>query len=113
MSPVDGAASLIPAAMPRKTRQLLLDQLAKLVAVVPFRPLTASEQRVANLIGMGLSYKAIGRQLKMSPRTVQHHVGIIAGLIPDDGLPARERVQVWAACVVLPELVEMLKKVHK
>lgn len=94
--------------MPNKTREDLLAQLLKLVAVKPFRPLTVAEERVANLCAEGLGYKQIGHRLSMSPRTVQHHINAIAGLLPDDGLPARERVQVWSTCRMLPELAKRL-----
>jgi DNA-binding NarL/FixJ family response regulator len=92
--------------MPTKTREHLLLQLLKLVAVKPFRPLTVAEERVANLCAEGLGYKQIGHRLSMSPRTVQHHVNAIADILPDDGLPARERVQMWAVCAALPELAK-------
>lgn len=94
--------------MPLKTHEELLEQLLKLVAVKPFRPLTVAEERVANLCAEGLGYKQIGHQLRMSPRTVQHHVNTIASLLPDDGLPAQQRVQMWATCRMLPAMAERL-----
>jgi DNA-binding NarL/FixJ family response regulator len=65
-------------------------------AVKPFRPLTAAQEKVARAITTGLSYKIIGVHLNMSHRTVQHHIGEIAKLLPDDGLSARNRVMIWA-----------------
>ena len=96
--------------MPNKTRQELIEQLLKLVPVKPFRPLTIQEERVANLCAEHLSYKQIGKRLRMSPRTVQGHINMIASLLPDDGLPARERVEMWATCAALPELFERMKQ---
>jgi DNA-binding NarL/FixJ family response regulator len=65
-------------------------------AVKPFRRLTAAQEKVAKAISGGWSYKIVGAHLNMSPRTVQHHVHEIAKLLPDDGLPARIRVMLWA-----------------
>lgn len=94
--------------MPIKTRDELLEQLLKLVAVKPFRQLTVAEERVANLSAEGLGYKQIGHRLRMSPRTVQHHMNTIASLLPDDGLPAHDRVKMWATCRLLPALAKRL-----
>lgn len=70
-------------------------------AVKPFRPLTVAQERVANLLARGWSYKRIGARLNMKTATVKHHVQDIAGLLPDDGLPAKDRVLIWALCVAL------------
>lgn len=94
--------------MPTKTHNHLLEQLLKLVAVRTFRPLTAAEERVANLCAEGLGYKQIGHRLSMSPRTVQSHINTIAGLLPDDGLAAQDRVKMWATCRMLPSMAERL-----
>lgn len=94
--------------MPNKTREELLVQLLALVAVKPFRPLTVAEDRVANLCAEGLGYKQIGHRLSMSPRTVQAHVNTVAGLLPDDGLPAQDRVRLWAMCRVVPDMIDRL-----
>lgn len=69
-------------------------------AVKPFRPLSHIEIKVVDLLARGWSYKRIAFGLRMSPRTVQGHVHMIAMLLPsDDDLPAKEKVQIWAGCV--------------
>lgn len=67
-------------------------------AVEPFRPLTPAQERVADLLARGWSYKHIAQRLNAQTRTIEHHVENIADLLPDDGLPPRERVQIWALC---------------
>lgn len=74
-------------------------------AVKPFKPLTPAQERVANLIARGWGYKQVAQRLRTSPRTVEHHVEAIAGLLPDDDLSPRERVRIWALCVAIKLLV--------
>lgn len=45
----------------------------------PLRPLTAGELRVAELVGLGMEYKAIAARLGMEPETARRHVLNIAG----------------------------------
>lgn len=49
------------------------------------------------MVGAGLSYKAIGAKLRISVRTVERHVHLIADRLTDDGLTPYRRVQRWAA----------------
>jgi FixJ family two-component response regulator len=79
-------------------RALPLDEYLKSLSLLkPFRELTAAEEKVARLIARGWSYKQLGKRLRMSPRTVQHHVNTIAGLLPNpEQLAARQLVQVWS-----------------
>lgn len=53
----------------------------------PLRPLTSGELRVAELVGEGMAYKAIGAALGMEPETARRHVLNIAAKLPNpDGL---------------------------
>lgn len=77
-------------------RQFVLD-----AAVKPYKPLTDAEERVADLIARGWSYKAVGDRLHTTSRTIEHHVEAIASKLPDDGLAPKERVLIWALCRAL------------
>lgn len=66
--------------------------------------LTPRQRDVANSIGDGLSYAQIAAKLSnlrsfrrehISPRTVQMHVTVIAGLIGEDDFPPKIRVMLW------------------
>jgi hypothetical protein len=77
----------------------LVDYLRSRAAVKPFRPPSFTQERIFDLLARGWSYKRIALRLGMSARTVQTHVNQFAVMLPEDGLPARERVQIWAGCV--------------
>lgn len=70
-------------------------------AVKPLKSLTPAEERVADLIARGWSYKAIAGRLNAKPSTIYHHVESIAGKLPDDDLAPKERVMIWALCRAL------------
>jgi DNA-binding NarL/FixJ family response regulator len=58
--------------------------------------LTPREDQVARLVGEGLSYKAIGHELGISARTVEHHVHRLARLVGDsEKLTPYRRVCEW------------------
>lgn len=67
-------------------------------AVKPLKALTAAEERVADLVARGWSYKAIAGRLNAKPSTIYHHVEAIAAKLPDDDLAPKERVLIWALC---------------
>lgn len=74
--------------------------LAELGKLQPSRPLTATEERVVRVIARGRGYKAAGRILRMSSRTVQHHITTVAGRLPNpENLAAKELVTVWFGAV--------------
>lgn len=67
-------------------------------AVEPYKPLTTAEHRVADLVARGWASKHIASRLNIKTSTVQHHIENISAKLPNDDLPARERVQIWALC---------------
>lgn len=65
-----------------------------LVRVRPRRPLTPTQQIVADLVARGMRYPDIGKALSMRPETVKFHTICVAKLLPGD-LPAQARVATW------------------
>jgi DNA-binding NarL/FixJ family response regulator len=59
--------------------------------------LTPREDQVAQLCALRLTYQLIGDRLGCSRWTVRAHVRAIAAKIGPDDMPAKIRVQVWAA----------------
>jgi DNA-binding NarL/FixJ family response regulator len=63
----------------------------------PHRPLTDREWEVARLVGKGLCYKDIGKELKISHHTARAHVRTIAGVLPwsEPRVSPLRHVMVW------------------
>lgn len=62
----------------------------------PIRPLTRRQEQIAHLVGDGFTYHEIGAMLRISPRTVQHHIEAIVMLLPTmRGISARRRVRFY------------------
>lgn len=59
--------------------------------------LTARQQEVATLVGIGLKYSTIAKRLGMKPETVRAHVNDITeeAELTDTTIPAYRRVMVW------------------
>jgi non-specific serine/threonine protein kinase len=59
----------------------------------PTERLTAREQEVALLVGRGLTNRRIAKELSISERTAENHVGRILKKL---GLHSRAQVAAWA-----------------
>lgn len=85
--------------------------LAELGKLEPSRPLTATEERVVRVIARGRGYKAAAKILRMSQRTVQHHITQVASRLRNpENLAAKELVTVWWISVTWIQ-IQLLRKV--
>lgn len=55
---------------------------------------TPREQQIVDLIGAGMSYKAVGRSLKIGPGTVGAYVNKIGARIRGNGSP-KSKIIAW------------------
>lgn len=76
-------------------------------AVPPLKPLTETEKRVADKIGRGWEYKEIGKQLRMSTRTVRHHADSAAAKLHNpDELHPKALIQIWTGACAMDQLIK-------
>lgn len=67
------------------------------------QPLSVREDEVARLIGQGLAYHAVARELGIAERTVRQYVERIASKLPPAAgdITPYKRVYLWAATHLL------------
>lgn len=66
---------------------------------------TRRQAQIAAMVAHGLSDKAIGLRLNISPKTVQNHIQSVSKHMPGEGSP-RHRLTVWFISIKgLPEEV--------
>lgn len=77
------------------------------ILVKPTRPFSISETRVLDCLRRGWRTKEIASRLRQSPRTVEHHIEVMADLLPPDDCSPRDRLILWATINAAATLLDI------